>query len=233
VNRGDDRRPALVLQHGDLGPPGLLGEWLEERGIPMRVHRIDHSPDFPEPREHSLVACLGSRFGPVDPDPSVARSRRCLERALADDVPVLGLCFGGQVLADILGAEGGRTDPPVLGWREIDTDDPASVPPGPWLQWHWERFGTPPGAEEVARSPTGTEAFRYGPHLGVQFHPESTIDIVAGWAEFDRDRIAEFGVENGRALLEAGRAHAAAAADNARKLFDAFWERARNDGRES
>jgi GMP synthase-like glutamine amidotransferase len=233
VSRDADDRPALVLQHGDLGPPGLLGKWLDERGIPMHVHRIDHSPDFPEPREHSLVACLGSRFGPADDDPSVAHTRHCLERAVADDVPVLGLCFGGQVLADLLGADGGRMERPVLGWREIETHDPQAVPPGPWLQWHWERFGTPSGAEEVARSETGTEAFRYGPHLGVQFHPESTIEIVAGWAEFDHDRIAELGIEDGRALLEEGRSHAPAAAANARELFDAFWERARNNGRES
>ena len=40
--------------------------------------------------------------------------------------------------------------------REIETDDPELVPAGPWLEWHFERFCTPPGATELART---AEAF--------------------------------------------------------------------------
>jgi hypothetical protein len=58
------------------------------------------------------------------------------------------------VLAAVLGAEVGPAPVPELGWRVVETDDPAVIPEGPWLEWHFERFCTPPGATELARTAT-------------------------------------------------------------------------------
>src|SRR4051812_49863561 len=137
--------------------------------------------------------------------PAVAAEHDLLGRALAHDVPVLGLCYGGQVLAAVLGARVGPAPVPELGWRAIETDEPDRVPAGPWLEWHFERFETPPGATELARTPDASQAFRVGPHLGVQFHPEATVEIVEGWARAD-------GVEAAAAGLAAGPPHRAGAA---------------------
>ena len=101
---------------------------------------------------------------------------------------MLGLCFGGEVLSAVLGGRVERAPVPELGWREIETDDPVAIPAGPWLEWHYERFTTPPGAVEVARTADAVQAFRIGPHLGVQFHPESTVEIVADWASMDTEK---------------------------------------------
>jgi GMP synthase-like glutamine amidotransferase len=211
---------ALVLQHGALGPPGLLAAWLHEREMPMVVRRLDEGDTVEDPREFALVACLGSRFSPNDvTEPSVIAARAGVEQAVEHDVPVLGLCFGGQLLASVLGGRVARLERPELGWHEIETGAPELIPPGPWLQWHWEGFTAPPGAEVLARSPSGTQAFRAGRHLGVQFHPESTIEIVSEWARHDSGRLAVDGV----ALLERGRQNAGPAAANARRLFDGFW----------
>jgi GMP synthase-like glutamine amidotransferase len=111
---------------------------------------------------------------------------------------------------------------PELGWREIRTDDPDLVPPGPWLEWHYERFTTPPGATELARTTEASQAFRLGPHLGVQFHPEATVDIVADWARADAARLAALGIDDGAALLTASRERREAAQAAAFRLFDAF-----------
>jgi GMP synthase-like glutamine amidotransferase len=212
----------LIRQHGETGPPGLLGEWLETRGLAYEISD-SRAAALPDPRDYTAVASLGCRYCPADTDvPQVAGELRLIEQAVAHDVPVLGLCFGGQVLAKVLGGEIERAPMPELGWREIQTDEPDAVPAGPWLLWHYERFTTPPGAREVARTKDATQAFRYGRHLGVQFHPESTVEIVAGWARKDAERLRALGIEDGSGLIAAPAERKAAARDAAFRLFDAF-----------
>jgi GMP synthase-like glutamine amidotransferase len=142
----------------------------------------------------------------------------------AAGAPVLGLCFGGQALAAVLGGEIRPALIHELGWHVIDSADPDVVPGGPWLEWHYDGFTLPPGAQELARSDAGVQAFRHGLHLGVQFHPESTTDIVAQWARNDAPRLATLGIHDGLALLEASPERVQAARDSAFRLFDAFMD---------
>ena len=151
--------------------------------------------------------------------------------AVEKDVPVLGLCFGGEVLSVVLGGRVEHAPVPELGWREIETDNPEAIPAGPWLEWHYERFTTPPGAVEVARTADAVQAFRMGPHLGVQFHPESTVEIVAQWASMDTENLTELGIEDGRALLDVEPGAEEAARERAFRLFDAFLEHLPESGK--
>jgi GMP synthase-like glutamine amidotransferase len=179
-------KPVLIHQHVESAPAGLLAAWLDARGLRYEVDRSWLGAPLPDPRDYAFVASLGHDHMAGDTHvPAVAAEHDLLARALAHDVPVLGLCYGGQVLAAVLGARVGPAPVPELGWRAIETDDPDRVPAGPWLEWHFERFETPPGATELARTPDASQAFRLGAHLGVQFHPEATVEIVAGWAVAD------------------------------------------------
>jgi len=211
-------KPVLVRQHVETAPPGLLGEWLEARGLRYRVDRTWLGATTPDPEAYAVVASLGHDLMAGDTDVSaVAAEHELLGRAVALGVPVLGLCYGGQVLAAVLGAEVGPAPVPELGWRTIETDDPDEIPAGPWLEWHFQRFCTPPGATELARTADAPQAFRLGPHLGVQFHPEATVEIVAAWAQAD-------GVDD--VSLAATPERREAARDAAFRLFDAFLARA-------
>jgi GMP synthase-like glutamine amidotransferase len=211
---------ALILQHGDWGPPGLLAEWLEERGIPYDLHRTYVGEPMADPGRYAFIATLGSNRSPLDADdPAVVAELALLRRAIDADVPVLGLCFGGQALAAALGGHVERAPEPELGWTEIETDEPDLVPPGPWLEWHYDRFTTPPGAIEIARTSRAVQAFRHGRHLGVQFHPESTVEIVEQWAAIDRERAGDVDLAATPEEREAARRAAFA-------LFDGFLERA-------
>jgi hypothetical protein len=176
-------KPVLIRQHEEVTPPGLLVDWLRERGIPFEVHPSWLGVAAPDLTNYSFVASL----------------------------------VGGRVE---------RAPVPELGWREIETDDPAAVPAGPWLEWHYERFTTPPSAIEVARTADAVQAFRFGPHLGVQFHPESTVEIISHWASMDAKRLAEIGIEDGAALLAASPERKAAAKSAGFRLFDAFLDAA-------
>jgi GMP synthase-like glutamine amidotransferase len=216
-------KPVLIRQHVETAPPGLLAAWLDARGLRYEVDRSWLGAPLPDPTDYAFVVSLGHDRGAGDThDPAVAAERELLALAVASEVPVLGLCYGGQVLAAVLGASVGPAPVPELGWREIQTDDPSLVPAGPWLEWHYERFCTPPGATELARTTDAPQAFRLGPHLGVQFHPEATVDIVAGWARADHAQLATLGIDDAAPLLTAGAERRAAAEAAAFRLFDAF-----------
>ena len=219
---------ALILQHGDLGPPALLGDWAAARGIAFEIHQARSGAQLPAPNGQAFVASLGSRHNPDDEHvEEVAAEFAFIAEAVRRDIPVLGLCFGGQMLAKVLGGTIERAPTPELGWYTVQSADPAVVPEGPWLQWHFDAFTLPAGADELARSDAGLQAFAHGRHLGVQFHPESTIAIARRWAQADRERLLALGIDDGEALLERGRRYAEAAVTAAFALFDAFWERAR------
>ncbi|WP_053057933.1 type 1 glutamine amidotransferase [Rubrobacter aplysinae] len=216
-------KPVLIRQHGDITPPGILEDWLHERGIAFEVQLSYDESEAPDPTDYAFVASLGSACNPNDVHvPAVVREIELIRRAVDGEVPVLGLCFGGEVLSTVLGGRVERSPEPELGWCEIQTDDPSTVPAGPWLEWHYDSFTTPPDAAEIARTDTAVQAFRIGPHLGVQFHPESTVEIVSGWAGLDTERLAEMGIDDWRPLLEATHQRKQAARGDAFELFDAF-----------
>jgi GMP synthase-like glutamine amidotransferase len=215
-----DQRPGIVLQHGQLGPPGVLGEWLRERGIPFEVHETWREP-MPDLRDAAFVASLGSVHSVRDAQPEwVGAEVAAVREAVAGDVPVLGLCFGGQVLSAALDAGVDRLPRTEIGWIGVEPAGPG-IPAGPWLQWHDDILRIPTGATALARSPAGPAAFRHGRHLGVQFHPEVTAEIVDRWAAADPALEAR-GITRAE-LAEQSARHAARARPQAFALFDDWW----------
>jgi GMP synthase-like glutamine amidotransferase len=218
------RRAGLILQHGDSGPPAILGDWLAARGIEHEVLLAWREPLPASPADYGWIASLGSEHTPgaEGAPPWVDAEIELMGRALELDIPVLGLCFGGQALALAAGGAVARSEPPEIGWIEVETQDPDLVPPGPWLHFHYDLLAPPPGADVVARSPAGPAAFVLGRSLGLQFHPESTPAIGAEWARIDAERLERLGID-GPGLLDVDANGTRLAA---MRLFDAWWARA-------
>jgi GMP synthase-like glutamine amidotransferase len=194
---------ALVLQHEQPTPGGLILDWLEERGADIDLHRIDVEDRDIDPREHDLLVSLGSEFAAFDDTiPWIPKEMDLLRRASREDVPVLGICFGGQLLARTLGARCWRSDESEIGWLPVRSKDPELVPQGPWFQWHFDTFETPQGAELIADSPVGPQAYTVGRSLGTQFHPEVTPEIMHEWVRVYRHELEEEGVDPDRLLEE-------------------------------
>jgi GMP synthase-like glutamine amidotransferase len=216
------QRRGLILQHGDDGPAGILGEWLAERGIEHQTHATWRHPLPDDPGAYGWVATLGSEHTPGSPDAPdwVDAEIEFLRDALAADVPILGLCFGGQALAVAAGGDVHAAEPAEIGWVEVVTEEPELVPAGPWLHYHYDQLEPPAEATTVAHSPSGPAAFTLGRSLGLQFHPESTPDIAAGWAAQD-PKLVDGEAER---LAAEGRAAAPDAEAAARLLFDAWWK---------
>jgi GMP synthase-like glutamine amidotransferase len=216
------RRPSLrvlVVQNEEASPGGHIGRWLHEEGARVEVLRIDVEDREIDPRDYHLLIPLGSEFAAYDEArPFVQRSKVLLERAVEADVPVLGVCFGGQLLASVLGGQAFRAAESEIGWIPVRTRDPELVSEGPWFQWHFDSFSTPPGARLIAETDAGPQAFVAGRHLGVQFHPEVTPEIMEGWVGTYRHELDDEGVDPD-ALLEETRRCADESREASRRLL--------------
>lgn len=182
---------ALFLQHDPGSGPGMAGELLEELGYHLEVvgmsGRLDDGTwhgHFPDPLDHDLIVPLGAVWSLNDRTQVgtwIDAELDLLRRADAHGVPVVGICFGGQALAAAHGGRVERAPRPELGWTRLDTDDEDLIAPGPWMQWHEDRFVLPPGALELARTEICPQAFRLRRNLGLQFHPEVDRRVIDHW----------------------------------------------------
>src|SRR5437773_2221322 len=162
----------LILQHEEATPPGLMTTWLHEQSARVETVRIDEDDRALDPRDYDLIVSLGSEFAAFDDSiPFVPREAKLFEQAREADVPILGLCFGGQMLARVLGARLYRSEEAEIGWLPVRTKNPELIGPGPWFQWHFDTFSAPPGAEVIAETEVGPQAFVSGRSHGDEPRP--------------------------------------------------------------
>lgn len=216
---------ALVVQHEQPTPGGYVNQWLVDRGADEDVYRIDIEDREVNAADYDLIVSLGSEFAAFDDSiPWLDREKRLLLDASDRDVPVLGICFGGQLLARVLGGSSFKGEQSEIGWLPVRSTDHKLVPEGPWFQWHFDTFTPPPGARLIADSAVGPQAYLVGRSLGLQFHPEVTPQIMDAWVNAYRHELDEEGVDPDGLLEETNRL-ASRSRDAAWRLFDGFLER--------
>lgn len=213
---------ALIIQHEEPTPPGLVNEWLDEHGAIVETFRIDIDGREVDPSDYDLIVSLGAECAAFDDSmPFVPREASLMKRAVDADVPVLGLCFGGQMLARVLGGDVFRNDVSEIGWLPVRSNDAELVPEGPWFQWHFDAFTLPPGATLIAESDVGPQAFVAGRSLGLQFHPEVTTEIMDDWVRVYRHELDADGVDPDM-LLEETKRRASDTRRMSRQLLERF-----------
>jgi GMP synthase-like glutamine amidotransferase len=216
---------ALILQHEEPTPPGHVTEWLEGHGAEMDVLRIDLEEPQVDLGRYDLVVSLGSEFAAYDDSHRFVTSEaELMRRAVDADVPILGLCFGGQMLARVLGGEVYRGSESEIGWLPVRTSDPDLVPEGPWFQWHFDVITAPLDATVLAETDLGTQAFVAGRSLGLQFHPEVTPEIMDDWVLTYRHELDAEGVDPD-ALLEETNRRAKESKRTSWQLLEGFLDR--------
>ncbi len=198
--------PLLVVQLDPSDPPARLGAWLQEAGLTLDLCDLSAGAVLPaDLAGHCGLLVLGGAMGAQDDAeyPWLAEVRTLLRQAVDREVPVLGVCLGAQLLAVASGGRvarnpgGPEIGPQLVGKRAAASSDPlfGSIPITPdVLQWHVDAVTTlPPGAVHLASSPAcANQAFRVGRLAwGLQFHIETTIDIVRQWAAEDPDLVGD------------------------------------------
>jgi GMP synthase-like glutamine amidotransferase len=169
----------LVLEYQADAPAGLVADWAIERGGSVDIVRPPQLGESPDPRSADAIVALGSdRSVHASGDPWIAPQLSLLRAAHEAEVPVLGICFGGQALSAALGGTVTRAPRTEIGWIDVEGTDGYG---GSWFTWHEDAFTVPPGAVELARAPSGPQAFAIGRSVGLQYHPEVTPEIVDDW----------------------------------------------------
>ncbi|WP_445165665.1 type 1 glutamine amidotransferase [Mycolicibacterium sp. Dal123E01] len=192
-------RQVLFIYNDPIAPEALLGETFTELGFDIDTFEVvpaERASDpavevtFPDPTGYDVIVPLGSRWAVYDERlPWVAGEIDLVRRAVDAGVGVLGVCFGGQLVATALGGSVARSTDPEIGWHRVFSSDPELVPDdGPWFQWHFDRLTPPPGATVVARNDRATQAFTLGRAMGLQFHPELDHTLLELWIDDDRSR---------------------------------------------
>ncbi|MFE3169431.1 type 1 glutamine amidotransferase [Streptomyces sp. NPDC059224] len=218
----------LVLQHQDDDPPGNLALWLDDEGIAWQL--VDVATDeLPRPARYRALVVLGSQESVLDPVAPWALPERAFVRAQTEvGTPVLGICYGAQLLSQVLGGAVHRSSQPEHGWTDITPVHPespfAEAVRGCWFEWHEDEISLPPRATLIAQN-QHAQAFGHGRHLGVQFHPEITSELIHAWITSERwqRRVAEVrgGTEQ---ILEATHKRHRSAEQAARRLYRAFLD---------
>jgi len=186
-------KPVRIFRHLACEGPGYLGSFLDRHRVPWELVCIDDDMPVPaSPDGASALIFMGSTVSVNDSLDWIGQELRLIERALAEGMPIMGVCFGAQLLSKALGGEVTCGRGMEIGWYPVRrTDHPDAAVwldglPEEFLTFHWhaDTFSVPQGASRLLHSSCyGNQAFILGDHLAMQFHLEMTEKMVHGWIE--------------------------------------------------
>jgi len=183
----------LFIEHDHASEAGPISQRFVELGYEItRFLIVDEanyltpnvSVTWPDLLQFDVLVVLGAPWGAWEDERIgnwLTPERAKVLEAHNAGIPILGICFGGQLMARVLGGSVARAPKAELGWYEIKSDDTSLIENGPWFQYHWDRWQLPPGAVEIARTEVASQAFTYGRTLGLQFHPEIDSHVLDLW----------------------------------------------------
>jgi GMP synthase-like glutamine amidotransferase len=199
---------------------GLLADVLETGRVAPRIIRVDRGQPLPAVQTISVAVSLGGLEPTADAQPIRATTEiDWLRRAHDAGVALLGIGSGAHAVAVALG---GATEPARRrrhGWVQVASTEPGRIPAGPWFSWTDDAILLPPGAELLAHDDSGPQVFRVGRHVGIQFHPEVTPEIIGGFLR-DRHRA---GIDT-QGVVEAGVREFTRTTANAYRLLSAVLD---------
>ena len=183
----------LIIKHIEIEGPGTLGEFLKETARKTKIVELDKGDTLPSVDEYEAIISLGGPMNVYEDAkyPFLKEEDKLMKKALQEEIPVLGICLGAQILAKACGAKVRKADKKEVGWFKVNLTDAGKRDPlfenmtaeFEVFQWHEDTFAIPKGALHLAESQTClNQAFRFGRNAyGLQFHVEVTPEMIESW----------------------------------------------------
>ncbi|TDQ40486.1 type 1 glutamine amidotransferase [Aureibacillus halotolerans] len=143
------------IQHVSFETPAFIEDWAKHRGVKLTSTLAEEDPTFLEGKRADGLIVLGGPMGVNDETlySWLAPEKTFLKQSLATDKPILGICLGAQLIAQLLGSTIFQGNRPEIGWFEIQKQNntgrtlfsswPQTLTP---FHWHNDQFTLPPGA---------------------------------------------------------------------------------------
>lgn len=190
----------LIIQNDPEVPPGNFNDTIGELQVPCRIVHPYKSEALPPVGDIAAAIVLGGAMGVHDTakHPFLIGVKAFIQSCVQTETPFLGVCLGGQLLADVLGGRVDANSPygekgslPVSLTAAGEEDPLFAGIPRDFIsfQWHNDSFEIPAGGTHLAFSAASPgQAFRFGPCAwGTQFHPEVDRPIVDCWARWTKE----------------------------------------------
>lgn len=193
-------RKILVFQHVAHEILGTLNPLLKAEGFRIRYVNFERHPDFKASLEgYNGLIVLGGPMGVYEASkfPHLTHEMRVIEEALKKEIPVLGICLGSQLLAEVLGGKVRKSKHQEIGWHDVKLTSKGQghkhfkgfSETEKIFQLHGDTFDVPKGAEHLASSELcEAQAFQMGKAYGYQFHLEVDEAMIQRWLKIPANK---------------------------------------------
>ncbi|QLH07333.1 type 1 glutamine amidotransferase [Nitrosopumilus ureiphilus] len=178
----------LLIQNTRIEGSGYLGELLKKDGFDIASVNAKHE-ELPE-KKFSLAIILGAPESANDDLPYLKAEQKLIKNYVEENIPVLGICLGSQLIAKTFGAKVYTGPKKEIGfYNDLKISDDSSFFSGfknPFTVFHWhgDTFDLPKDAIRLASSEHYlNQAFQYKSAIGLQFHLEVNEEMVNLWLD--------------------------------------------------
>ena len=205
------------LQHAPTEGIGAIEDWARERGDTITGTHLYRGDPLPELAAFDFLVIMGGAMNVHQhrDHPWLPVEKALIGDAIRAHKPVLGICLGAQLIADVLGAKVTQNSEIEIGWFPVRFQRHPLLENFPpelmTLHWHGDTFSLPDGAESIAASDAcAQQGFVYGDRVvGLQFHPEvRPRDVEAFVGDFSDDLNPRRFVQGAEAIREGSARHA-------------------------
>lgn len=195
-------KPIAIFRHAETEGPGYFALFLTQHAIPWKMIHLDQGEAVPSDAcAFNALVFMGGPMSVNDDLPWIPPVLDLIREAHANDIPLLGHCLGGQLIASALGGTVTKNPVKEIGWGEVNVADSdaarrwfGDIKSFEAFHWHGETFSLPDNAVPLLSSRhCAHQAFALGKHLAMQCHVEMLAPMIRTWCEIGADEISQSG----------------------------------------